>query len=130
MGKECHPPVSLCDVSTQSLPLRRDEAAARASLLKIEDYDVRLDLGSSEETFGSVTTIRFTSRGGPTFLDLKPVSVERISLNGASIDPATLAKGRLPISAASTRPTDGPTSTGCASWTPPRRSSPASTSPT
>ncbi|NYI77276.1 aminopeptidase N [Nocardioides panzhihuensis] len=84
-------------MTTQSLPLRRDEAADRASLLTIDDYDVRLDLAASEKTYRSVTTIRFTSRGGPTFVDLKPVSVERISLNGSPVDPVTLAKGRLPI---------------------------------
>ena len=84
-------------MSTQSLPLRHDEATARASLLKVEDYDVRLDLASSEETFASVTTIRFASRGGPTFVDLKPVSIEGIWLNGDLIDPDTLEKGRLPI---------------------------------
>ncbi|TQL68659.1 aminopeptidase N [Nocardioides albertanoniae] len=84
-------------MTIQSLPLRRDEAASRATLLSIDDYDVRLDLASSEETFGSVTTIRFTSQGGPTFVDLKPVSVEAIRLNGRPVAPSELAHGRLPI---------------------------------
>ena len=62
--------------------LQHTEAQARFELLDVEQYDVRLDLAASDETFGSVTTIRFTSRGGPTFVDLKPAQVHAIRLNG------------------------------------------------
>ena len=77
--------------------LQHTEAQARRALLTVEDYDVRLDLASSEETFGSVTTVRFTSRGGPTFIDLKPLSVREIRFNGASVDVDLLDRGRLPL---------------------------------
>ena len=77
--------------------LRHAEAVARRALLTVEEYDVRLDLAADEQTFGSVTTIRFTSGGGPTFLDLKPVRVNALSLNGRPVDPDLLERGRLPL---------------------------------
>ncbi len=79
--------------------LQQHEAVARRALLDVESYDVRLDLASDEATFGSVTTIRFTSRGGATFVDLKPTSVRSITLDGHRIDPELLAQGRLPLEA-------------------------------
>jgi aminopeptidase N len=77
--------------------LQHTEAKARFELLRVEQYDVRLDLAASDETFGSVTTIRFTSRGGPTFVDLKPAQVRAIRLNGRTLDPDLLDRGRLPL---------------------------------
>ena len=77
--------------------LQHREALDRARLLTVEEYDVRLDLAADERTFGSVTTIRFRSAGGPTFVDLKPVSVRSISLDGRPIDPDLLDRGRVPI---------------------------------
>ncbi|GAA1772678.1 aminopeptidase N [Nocardioides hankookensis] len=77
--------------------LQRTEAVARRQLLDVQDYDLRLDLAADDKTFGSVTTIRFSSQGGPTFLDLKPVRVNEIRLNGAIVDPDLLERGRLPI---------------------------------
>ncbi|SDE24186.1 aminopeptidase N [Nocardioides lianchengensis] len=77
--------------------LQHTEARARAALLEVQGYDVRLDLASDEATFGSVTTIAFTSRGGPTFLDLKPVRVNALRLNGTPLDPDLLERGRLPL---------------------------------
>ena len=64
-------------MSSPSQSLQRTEAVARRELLEVHDYDLRLDLASDEKTFGSVTTIRFSSRGGATFLDLKPVRRQR-----------------------------------------------------
>ncbi|CAI9414324.1 aminopeptidase N [Nocardioides sp. T2.26MG-1] len=84
-------------MSSPNLSLQHAEAVARRALLAVDEYDVRLDLASDEETFASVTTIRFTSRGGPTFLDLKPVRVNEIRLNGSVVDPDLLARGRLPL---------------------------------
>ena len=77
--------------------LQHTEAQARFALLTVEQYDVRLDLAGSDETFGSVTTIRFSSQGGPTFVDLKPVGVHEIRLNGRALDPDLLDRGRLPL---------------------------------
>jgi aminopeptidase N len=87
-------------VTASSRSLQRTEAGARAALLAVDAYDVRLDLSAGETTFGSVTTIRFTSRGGPTFLDLKPVRVNAIRLNGDPVDVDLLEAGRLPITTA------------------------------
>ena len=87
-------------MTTVSQSLQHAEAQARFALLDVTDYDVRLDLASDEETFRSVTTIRFDSRGGPTFLDLKPVRVHEIRLNGTPLNPDLLQRGRLPLETA------------------------------
>ncbi|GAA4754760.1 aminopeptidase N [Nocardioides endophyticus] len=84
-------------MNSPSQSLQRAEAVARHECLAVHDYDLRLDLASDEKTFGSVTTIRFGSRGGETFLDLKPVRVNEIRLNGEVVDPDLLERGRLPI---------------------------------
>jgi aminopeptidase N len=84
-------------VSSPHQSLQHTEAIARRELLSVDEYDVRLDLASDEKTFGSVTTIRFRSTGGPTFVDLKPERVDRIRLNGRSLDPDLLDRGRLPV---------------------------------
>ncbi len=77
--------------------LQRTEAQARFDLLMVDEYDVRLDLASDDTTFRSVTTIRFTSHGGLTFVDLKPAAVNELRLNGASLSPDLLVRGRLPL---------------------------------
>ncbi|MFC4785130.1 aminopeptidase N [Nocardioides sp. MAHUQ-72] len=77
--------------------LQHTEARARFDLLAVDSYDVRLDLASEEETFGSVTTIRFTSQGGRTFVDLKPLRVNEIRFNGTALDVDLLTRGRLPL---------------------------------
>ncbi len=115
--------------------LQHAEAVARFELITVDEYDVRLDLASDESSFRSVTTVRFQSQGGSTFVDLKPLRVNGIRLNGSPVDPNLLDRGRLPIdtvagpnelvvdalmpsattarvcTAASTRPTAGTTST-------------------
>jgi aminopeptidase N len=81
--------------------LHRDEAAERARLLDVTSYDVQLDLtdGSGEKpgenTFGSTTTIRFTSTepGASTYLDLTAPSVTAITLNGDALDPGAVFDG-------------------------------------
>jgi len=84
-------------VTAPARSLQQQEAIERAALLTVEFYDVRLDLASDPETFGSVTTVRFTSSGGPTFVDLKPTAVRGIALNGRPVDADLLERGRLPI---------------------------------
>jgi aminopeptidase N len=71
--------------------LTRDEARERAELLSVRDYDVALDLTTGPTTFRTRTTVSFTASegGGSTFIDLIASSVEHISLNGESLDPAT-----------------------------------------
>jgi aminopeptidase N len=70
--------------------LTRDEAASRAAILRVDSYDVRLDLTTGPETFHTVTTVTFscTDPDADTFIDLIADSVERVTLNGVDLDPA------------------------------------------
>src|SRR5215467_9475514 len=70
--------------------LTRDEAAGRAAILRVESYDVRLDLTTGPETFETVTTVRFscTEPRAESFIDLIADSVEKATLNGVDLDPA------------------------------------------
>ncbi len=77
--------------------LQRTEALARRDLLHLTSYDVALDLASDDATFGSVTTLRFSSRAGTTFLDLKPVRVSAVRLDGRPLDIDLLERGRFPL---------------------------------
>ncbi len=70
--------------------LTRDEAQARAALLRIASYEVDLDLtapGGGEVTFGSVTVVRFdcATPGASTFIDLTAPAVREITLNGGPV---------------------------------------------
>jgi len=70
--------------------LTRAEAQARAAVVSTETYAVNLDLTTSETTFRSTTTVRFTATpGAATFIDLIAPTVHSITLNGAALDPAT-----------------------------------------
>jgi aminopeptidase N len=73
--------------------LTRDQARARAALLRVESYDVALDVtdgaGSpSERTFRSTTTIRFAVErpGESTFVDVIADRFHGVTLNGADVD--------------------------------------------
>ena len=77
--------------------LQHAEARHRRDLLDVTSYDVDLDLTTSDETFRSLTTIVFESRGGRTFVDLKAVQVAGLRLNGSRLDPALVARGRVEI---------------------------------
>ncbi|MEU7133781.1 aminopeptidase N [Streptomyces sp. NPDC046261] len=78
--------------------LTRDEAQSRARLLDIHRYRIDLDLTRGEEHFGSTTVIRFTARtAGRTFVELKPATLHRVTLDGQPLDPAGLDGNRLPL---------------------------------
>ena len=65
--------------------LSKIEAAGRAQLLKVEHYNVVLDLSEvrTSPTFGSTTTVTFTAAAGAsTWIDLVADSVSAITLNG------------------------------------------------
>src|SRR5918994_46869 len=81
----------------QPLSLKHTEARERAALLDVTAYDVALDLDRGEETFGSVSTITVRSRGGPTFLEVQPVSLNAVTVNGKAVDVTRLERGRVPI---------------------------------
>ena len=75
--------------------LTREEARERAALLSVSSYDVQLDFTTGEETFTSVTRVRFASSrpGSGTFIDLVAPQVRRVVLNGRELDPAEVAGG-------------------------------------
>jgi aminopeptidase N len=73
--------------------LTREDARHRARLLRVDSYDVLLDLtdadgGPSDRTFRSRTTIRFTAStpGASTFLDVVAERFHEVSLNGRPVD--------------------------------------------
>ena len=80
--------------------LTRDEAAERARILSVATYDVDLDLTTSETTFRSTTTIRFSCAepGASTFADLVNASVHEITLNGRPVDVSAYADSRIALS--------------------------------
>jgi aminopeptidase N len=75
--------------------LTRDEAEARAGHLVVDSYAVEIDLTEGGPTFGSTTTVRFTSSvpSMPTWLDLIAPEVLEVTVNGESLDPATCYDG-------------------------------------
>src|SRR5664279_2820439 len=70
--------------------LTRDEARDRAYLLSVATYDVALDLTTGPTNFRTQSTVTFTAarEGAGTFIDLIAASVEQITLNGESLEPA------------------------------------------
>jgi len=79
--------------------LTRDEAQDRAELIRLESYQVELDLSGSEATFESVSTARFSCArpGAATFLELTAPAVTRITLNGQEVDLAAFADDRIAL---------------------------------
>ncbi|HEY2076468.1 MAG TPA: M1 family aminopeptidase, partial [Streptosporangiaceae bacterium] len=79
--------------------LTRDEARDRAELIKVESYQVELDLSGFETTFESVSTARFSCArpGAATFLELTAPAVTRITLNGEEVDLAAFAGDRIAL---------------------------------
>ncbi len=82
------------DANTVPMPnLTREDARQRAGLLRVESYDVVLDLtaadgGPSERTFRSRTTVTFTANqpGASTFLDVIAERFHEVSLNSQPVD--------------------------------------------
>ena len=81
-----------------STNLTRTEAADRARLISDVHYDIALDLTAGEDfsqrTFGSTTTVTFTSGAGDTFIDLRADHVERVELDGSDITPTDFDEDR------------------------------------
>ena len=80
--------------------LTRDEAATRAALLDVNSYTVDLDLTTGDKTFASTTTLAFRSSevGAETFADLDGAEVRSITLNGRSLDVASVyAESRIAL---------------------------------
>lgn len=78
--------------------LTRDEAQTRAKLLDVHHYGIELDLTGGDETFDSLTVIRFTARAGAdTFVEMKPAELRSVTLDGRPLDPAALDENRLAL---------------------------------
>ncbi|WP_163549820.1 aminopeptidase N [Candidatus Frankia nodulisporulans] len=81
--------------------LTRDEAIARARLLRVDGYDIELDLTAARTSteFGSTTRVRFSLRDPqhPTggFAELKAVEVHELRLNGRVLGAAALDGNRI-----------------------------------
>jgi aminopeptidase N len=77
------------------------ETSERARLLRVNSYDVELDLTGGPEAFRSVSVIEFDCirPGTASYADLIAETVHEITLNGTSIDPAAAyADGRIMLS--------------------------------
>ncbi|USQ76964.1 aminopeptidase N [Ornithinimicrobium cryptoxanthini] len=82
--------------------LTRADAERRAQTLAVTAYAIDLDLTGGDDpehpTFGSRSTATFTAQpGASSFLDIKAVDVASITLNGAAVDPGTVADGRVEL---------------------------------
>ncbi|RNE49660.1 aminopeptidase N [Corynebacterium alimapuense] len=74
-----------------STNLTRDEAAHRARLLKVHNYDIALDLTESDTEFSSVTRVSFTVKEeGSTFIDLRASRINGVYLDGQDIRSSAL----------------------------------------
>ncbi len=75
--------------------LTRKEAQDRAAILKVDSYEIHLDLTSSDVTFRSETTVKFSSSqpGASTFIDAITDQVHQVTLNGEALDPSVVADG-------------------------------------
>jgi len=86
--------------------ITRDEASERARLLRVESYDIELDLTRGEDVFGSVSVITFdcAEPGASAYADLIAQSVHEITLNGSPVDPAAAyASGRIALAGLAAR---------------------------
>jgi aminopeptidase N len=83
-----------------TVEITRDETARRARLLRVREQHVTLDLTRGEEVFGSDSVIRFdcTEPGADSYADLIAASVHEITLNGVSLDVASVySAGRITL---------------------------------
>lgn len=75
--------------------LTRLEANLRSELLKVDSYEIALDLTTSEKTFRSTTTVKFSAHqvGSSTFIDAITAEVHSVVLNGESLDVSVVSDG-------------------------------------
>jgi aminopeptidase N len=74
------------------------EASERSAVVQVQNYDVELDLSTRDDTFGSRTTVHFTAReGNSTWIDFIAPKVQRIELNGESLDTSIHDGFRIPL---------------------------------
>ncbi|WP_207344782.1 aminopeptidase N [Arthrobacter sp. E3] len=74
--------------------LTRAEAIERSATLTVSSYDVALDLTTSETTFTTTTTVRFSAKeGSSSFIDAVTADVHQVTLNGEELDPKEVSDG-------------------------------------
>ena len=77
-------------MAAPSTNLTHAECRARAAALTVAGYRVELDLSKAADpaavTFPSRSTVVFTSRGGPTWIDLIADRVTTARLDGRELD--------------------------------------------
>ena len=86
--------------------ITRHETAERARLLRVDEYQVHLDLTRGDKVFRSTSVITFdcAEPGADSYADLIAADVLEISLNGAEIDPdAAYADGRIALAGLAAR---------------------------
>jgi aminopeptidase N len=76
--------------------ITRDETAERACLLRVESYDIELDLTRGPDVFGSVSVISFTATepGASSYVDLIADTIREVTLNGTPVAPS---QGRITL---------------------------------
>ena len=69
--------------------IKQIEAAERSAILRVESYQIDLDLTTGAENFRAITTINFTGLkpGSTTYIDCVGSKVISAKLNGADFDP-------------------------------------------
>jgi len=80
--------------------ITRTTTVERAKLVRVESYDVALDLTRGDELFGSASVIRFSCAqpGAGSHADLRADKVHEIILNGRRLDPEQVcADGRIAL---------------------------------
>ena len=78
------------------MPLTRQDAIARAAVVTPTHYAVSLDFTVSDTEFESLTSLRFEATpGASTFVDIDPVSIHVMTLNGAPISQAAFDGRRV-----------------------------------
>ncbi|MGO8956804.1 MAG: aminopeptidase N [Streptosporangiaceae bacterium] len=90
----------------QIAEITRNETSHRAGLLRVDSYDIQLDLTRGEKIFRSVSVITFdcAEPGASSYADLVAETVHEITLNGTPIDPETAcADGRIALPALAAR---------------------------
>jgi aminopeptidase N len=89
-------PERTCPVANN---LTREEARDRGQLVSVESYHVALDLAGPDETFESVTTVRFgcARPGASTFVELTAPAVTGITLNGLPVDETAFDGDRITL---------------------------------
>ncbi|MFY1636973.1 aminopeptidase N [Solwaraspora sp. WMMB335] len=86
--------------------LTRAEAVERAETITVESYTIDLDLTVGDTEFVSTSTIEFRAApGSASFVEVDPVTLVGVRLNGADLDPGAPTDRRLALTGLAERNT-------------------------